>query len=49
MHKHLEKMGEITFDKIFNQKLGELFWSGSLYKNIYIYIHYYQGFRCKTQ
>lgn len=23
MHKHLEKMGEVTFDKIFNQKLGE--------------------------
>ncbi len=22
MHKHLEKMGEVTFDKIFNQKLG---------------------------
>ncbi|KAL1477628.1 hypothetical protein MTO96_017092 [Rhipicephalus appendiculatus] len=24
MHKHLEKMGEVTFDKIFNQKLGYL-------------------------
>lgn len=24
MHKHLEKMGEVTFDKIFNQKLGKL-------------------------
>ncbi|XP_013421882.1 beta-adrenergic receptor kinase 2 [Lingula anatina] len=24
MHKHLEKMGEVTFDKIFNQKLGFL-------------------------
>lgn len=23
MHKHLMKMGEVTFDKIFNQKLGE--------------------------
>ncbi len=23
MHKHLDKMGEVTFDKIFNQKLGE--------------------------
>jgi len=23
MLKHLEKMGEITFDKIFNQKLGK--------------------------
>ena len=23
MHKHLEKMGEVTFDKIFNQKLGK--------------------------
>jgi len=23
MHKHLEKMGEVTFDNIFNQKLGE--------------------------
>lgn len=22
MHKHLEKMGEVTFEKIFNQKLG---------------------------
>ncbi|XP_076364252.1 G protein-coupled receptor kinase 1-like [Tachypleus tridentatus] len=24
MHKHLEKMGEVTFDKIFNQRLGYL-------------------------
>ncbi|UYV84956.1 ADRBK2 [Cordylochernes scorpioides] len=24
MHKHLEKMGDVTFDKIFNQKLGYL-------------------------
>lgn len=24
MHKHLTKMGEVTFDKIFGQKLGEL-------------------------
>nr|AAF05109.1 G protein-coupled receptor kinase type 2 [Homarus americanus] len=24
MHKHLEKMGEVNFDKIFNQKLGYL-------------------------
>ncbi|XP_064620029.1 G protein-coupled receptor kinase 3-like [Lineus longissimus] len=24
MHKHLEKMGEVTFDKIFHQKLGFL-------------------------
>lgn len=24
MHKYLEKMGEVTFDKIFNQKLGFL-------------------------
>jgi len=24
MHKYLEKMDEVTFDKIFNQKLGEL-------------------------
>ncbi|KAI0231147.1 hypothetical protein LSAT2_018477 [Lamellibrachia satsuma] len=24
MHKHLEKMGEVTFDNIFNQKLGYL-------------------------
>nr|AGJ70292.1 G protein-coupled receptor kinase b [Terebratalia transversa] len=24
MHKHLEKMGEVTFDKIFNQKIGFL-------------------------
>ncbi|RWS28391.1 G protein-coupled receptor kinase 1-like protein [Leptotrombidium deliense] len=24
MHRHLEKMGEVTFDKIFNQKLGFL-------------------------
>ena len=23
MHKHLDKMGEVNFDKIFNQKLGE--------------------------
>ena len=23
MHKHLEKMGEVNFDKIFNQKLGK--------------------------
>lgn len=23
MHKHLTKMGEVTFDKIFGQKLGE--------------------------
>ena len=23
MHKHLMKMGEVTFDKIFNQKLGK--------------------------
>lgn len=23
MHKHLTKVGEVTFDKIFNQKLGE--------------------------
>ena len=23
MHKHLEKLGEVTFDKIFNQKIGE--------------------------
>jgi hypothetical protein len=23
MHKHLEKMGEVTFDKIFHQKLGK--------------------------
>ena len=23
MHKYLEKMGEVNFDKIFNQKLGE--------------------------
>ena len=23
MHKHLDKMGEVTFDKIFNQKLGK--------------------------
>ena len=23
MHKHLEKMGEVTFDNVFNQKLGE--------------------------
>ena len=22
MHKHLEKMNEITFDKIFNQRIG---------------------------
>jgi len=22
MQKHLEKMGEVTFEKIFNQKLG---------------------------
>ena len=25
MHKHLEKMGEVTFDKIFNQKLGKFY------------------------
>ncbi|XP_050732371.1 G protein-coupled receptor kinase 1-like, partial [Eriocheir sinensis] len=24
MHKHLEKMGEVNFDKIFSQKLGYL-------------------------
>ena len=23
MHKHLTKVGEVTFDKIFNQKLGK--------------------------
>ena len=23
MHKYMEKMGEVTFDKIFNQRLGE--------------------------
>lgn len=25
MHKHLTKMGEVTFEKIFNQKLGKRF------------------------
>ena len=34
MHKHLEKMGEVTFDKIFGQKLGECFglveWAGRM-------------------
>ena len=23
MHKYMEKMGEVTFDKIFNQRLGK--------------------------
>jgi len=27
MQKHLEKMGEVTFEKIFNQKLGSSFLS----------------------
>ena len=30
MQKHLEKMGEVTFDKIFNQRLGECLKSSSL-------------------
>ena len=27
MHKHLEKMNEVTFDKVFNQRLGEFYYS----------------------
>ncbi|XP_076345420.1 uncharacterized protein LOC143244504 isoform X3 [Tachypleus tridentatus] len=28
MHKHLEKMGDVTFDKIFNQKLENILIQG---------------------
>ena len=34
MHKHLEKMGEVTFDKIFNQKLGECMGQKSCQRNL---------------
>ena len=34
MHKHLEKMGEVTFDKIFNQKLGECMGPKNVKRNL---------------
>lgn len=38
MHKHLEKMGEVTFDKIFNQKLGKQIWLADSLVQILLYL-----------
>lgn len=35
MQKHLEKMGEVTFDKIFNQRLGECLKYSSLQMSLH--------------
>ena len=34
MQKHLEKMGEVTFDKIFSQRLGNYIYVSSMFNII---------------
>jgi len=41
MQKYLEKMGEVTFEKIFNQKLGQSVYMCVNHVTFYIYIDYY--------
>lgn len=37
MHKYLEKNGDVTFDKIFNQKLGKFYYTSLVSKAIFYY------------